>query len=231
MSDAQVPYNDEIDLFELFETLWDGKWLIVGSCVVPILIGFGYTQLATAKYKVSVPFDVKIHSLISQQVCEIQRGRQTRVDCMKEVTLHNVSNELGAQWKSDSKNNFVFTETDSPENTADYERMFGEVQVEINRKLVEQAKEELLFITGKDFGELRNTERAATNAIYAKRIINALEKNSINAVLFKKPLITKSSPKTALTLSMSVVLGGMLGVFFVLLRNAIHKRKKQRAKR
>ena len=23
------PYDDEIDLFQLFETIWDGKWLIV----------------------------------------------------------------------------------------------------------------------------------------------------------------------------------------------------------
>ena len=33
------PYDDEIDLLQLFETIWDGKWLIVAITVVATMLG------------------------------------------------------------------------------------------------------------------------------------------------------------------------------------------------
>jgi LPS O-antigen subunit length determinant protein (WzzB/FepE family) len=39
--------------------------------------------------------------------------------------------------------------------------------------------------------------------------------------------VSKTSPKVPLILALSVVFGGMIGVFFILVRNAIRKRKKQ----
>ena len=47
---SQSIQDDEIDLFELFATLWDGKWLIVISTVIFLLGGFAYSQLATKVY-------------------------------------------------------------------------------------------------------------------------------------------------------------------------------------
>ena len=43
-----TPYNDEIDLFQLFETIWDGKWLIVAITAVATLLGglFAFTRPA-----------------------------------------------------------------------------------------------------------------------------------------------------------------------------------------
>ena len=40
------PYDDEIDLFQLFETIWDGKWLIVAITAVATLLGglFAFTR-------------------------------------------------------------------------------------------------------------------------------------------------------------------------------------------
>lgn len=42
------PYDDEIDLFQLFETIWDGKWLIVAITAVATLFGglFAFTRPA-----------------------------------------------------------------------------------------------------------------------------------------------------------------------------------------
>ena len=34
MEDMQPPYDDEIDLVDLFKTIWDGKWQIVGAVVI-----------------------------------------------------------------------------------------------------------------------------------------------------------------------------------------------------
>ena len=40
------PYDDEIDLFQLFETIWDGKWMVVAITAVATLLGglFAFTR-------------------------------------------------------------------------------------------------------------------------------------------------------------------------------------------
>ena len=41
MSEMNQVQDDEIDLFELFETLWDGKWLISAFVAIALLVGGG----------------------------------------------------------------------------------------------------------------------------------------------------------------------------------------------
>ena len=42
MEDTKPHYDDEIDLVELVQTVWDGKWAIVGAVVVSVISVFGY---------------------------------------------------------------------------------------------------------------------------------------------------------------------------------------------
>jgi len=51
---APAPMNDEIDLFELFESLWKEKVLIVAITFVITFLGGGYAFLAKPTYEVSV---------------------------------------------------------------------------------------------------------------------------------------------------------------------------------
>ena len=51
---SPAPMNDEIDLFELFESLWKEKVLIVAITFVITLLGGGYALLAKPTYEVSV---------------------------------------------------------------------------------------------------------------------------------------------------------------------------------
>ena len=39
MSEVRPTYDDEIDLFKLFKTLWDGKWKIIATTFVAAVIG------------------------------------------------------------------------------------------------------------------------------------------------------------------------------------------------
>lgn len=39
MADVREIHDDEIDLFELFKTLWDGIWVIVGTVVITVVFG------------------------------------------------------------------------------------------------------------------------------------------------------------------------------------------------
>ena len=42
MSEVRPTYDDEVDLVEIFETLWNGKWKIVGVVIFSVLSVFGY---------------------------------------------------------------------------------------------------------------------------------------------------------------------------------------------
>jgi LPS O-antigen subunit length determinant protein (WzzB/FepE family) len=44
-------HDNEIDLFELFEILWSGKWLIAGFTALSLLIGSGFLALKAAEYE------------------------------------------------------------------------------------------------------------------------------------------------------------------------------------
>jgi uncharacterized protein involved in exopolysaccharide biosynthesis len=51
---VQGPYDDEIDLWELWETIWSGRWLIVAITSVFTLGGVTYALLAQEWYKADV---------------------------------------------------------------------------------------------------------------------------------------------------------------------------------
>ena len=76
MTEVRPPYDDEIDLFELFETLWRGKWLISALVAISVLSGFVYSQLTPPKFQVSVFFADKLYSVSAQQICN------DSVDCI-----------------------------------------------------------------------------------------------------------------------------------------------------
>ena len=54
MSQELPQYDDEIDLFELFETLWDQKFLIAGISLVCGLFGTAWAFLSTPTYEAEV---------------------------------------------------------------------------------------------------------------------------------------------------------------------------------
>ena len=51
MSEKKLQSNDEIDLFELFLTLWEGKWLILGATLLAAVLGFAYITLTPNNFE------------------------------------------------------------------------------------------------------------------------------------------------------------------------------------
>ncbi len=51
MSEVRQTYDDEIDLFELFQTLWDGKWLISAFVAMAVLFGGLFLSLQDTIYE------------------------------------------------------------------------------------------------------------------------------------------------------------------------------------
>jgi len=58
MSEVRPTYDDEIDLFEFFETLWDGKWLISAFVAIALLLGSGFLLLKDSVYESKLIYSV-----------------------------------------------------------------------------------------------------------------------------------------------------------------------------
>ena len=58
--------SDEIDLFELAETLWRGKFIIILCTVFALGSGLGFLNFQTKTYTVSIPYTVGIYSVTDQ---------------------------------------------------------------------------------------------------------------------------------------------------------------------
>ena len=55
MSDVRPTYDDEIDMFEFFETLWDGKWKIILTTFVAAVTGVVFSVVKPNSFEVSTP--------------------------------------------------------------------------------------------------------------------------------------------------------------------------------
>ena len=55
MSEVRPTYDNEIDLLDLVEILWAGKWKIVAVTIMAALIGVGFSVLKPNSFKVSSP--------------------------------------------------------------------------------------------------------------------------------------------------------------------------------
>ena len=226
MSDVRPTYDDEIDLFEFFETLWDGKWLISAFVALATLIGFGYSQVAQPKYDVSVPYTSSIYSVSAQQICD---GNYGNIACMESEVVKRFLSFLGNSWSKGKKSSTLSFSTSAPLEQNQYDVQIQQANTALTNEVYLKATTELALIQTELTDALLGTERVATNMLNAKRIIQSIDSGQ-SVISFGSVSIVKSSPKVPLILALSVVLGGMVGVFFILVRNAITKRKEQLAK-
>ena len=60
------PYDDEIDLFQLFETIWDGKWLIVAITAVFALGGVAAIKLMPTEHNGSVQIVPQSQAMVAE---------------------------------------------------------------------------------------------------------------------------------------------------------------------
>lgn len=216
------PDNNEFDLFEFFEMISRGKWLIGAFVGLGALIGFGYSQVSKTQYEVSVPHTISIYSVSSQQTCTYRWGQDVR--CLEAEAKKRFSTLLGGNWSS----NFTLRST-APLEVNEYEAQIERANIFVTDEIYSEATAELAFIQTELPDALLSSERVANNLLNAKRLIRAIDGGQ-SAIAFGSVSIVENPRKVPLILALSVVLGGMVGIGFIFVRNAIKKRKEQMTK-
>ena len=256
MSEVRPTYDDEIDLFEFFKTLWDGKWLISTFVVLAFLLGGWFILFKDKVYeskliysvdtippfyeenKVSTDFQNKFYSVSVFEEWKKNNGDTSLVfddfSATEVVDGFVLSKGEGAQLAtlaSEKKSgSFVLVKSNQLPILDDFFEYASHINGLLKDEYVVRAKEELKIIDAR-FKDLGSADSNIVDTVLSiDRYIDLAEKGAKVLAIQHPTMPKKVSPKVSLILAISVVLGGMVGVFFIFVRNAITKRKEQLAK-
>ena len=254
MNEINQVQDDEIDLFELFQTLWDGKWLISVFVAIAVLLGGGFMLSKEAVYeskliysvdtippfyeanKVSTDFQNKFYSVSVFEEWKKNNGDTSLVfddfsatEVVDGFVLSKDEDEQLATLASEKKgdSSFVLVKSNQLPILDDFFEYATHINGLLKDEYVVRAKEELNIIDAR-FKDLGSADRNIVDTVLSiDRYIVTAEKGAKVLAIQRPTMPKKVSPKVSLILALSVVLGGMVGVFFILVRNAIAKRKEQ----
>ncbi|MDC1055747.1 Wzz/FepE/Etk N-terminal domain-containing protein [bacterium] len=256
MNEMNPLQDDEIDLFELFQTLWDGKWLISAFVAIAVLLGGSFLLIKDAVYESKLIYSVNsIPPFYNAKKASTDFQNQFySVSVFEEWKQNNINTSLVFEDFSMTEvvDGFVLSKDEDEQlATLTFEKKgvsfvlvksnqlpivddFFNYAIHINRLLkdeyVVRAKEELRIIDAR-FKDLNSADSNIVDIVLSiNRYIVTAEKGSKVFAIQRPSMPEKVSPKSSLTLALSVVLGGMVGVLFILIRNAIAKRKEKLAK-
>ena len=85
MNEMNQVQDDEIDLFELFQTLWDGKWLISAFVAIAFLLGGGFLLSKDAVYQTKIFLSVDSYATINKKTERVLHLFSIKVFCRKSI--------------------------------------------------------------------------------------------------------------------------------------------------
>lgn len=214
MNNLTNPY--EIDVLELFKILWVGKWIISAIILIVVMFGFGYSQIAQSKYRVSVPFSLEVYPVIIQQIC------QNDDVCAKRMISERIVALAKRKWNI--KGDSLILKTSKPSDTSTYEVEMEGLDRLFASELYDEASNEIHLIETQIKGDLLATDAIVINMLNAKRLIQMYDSGK-SFIIFGDVSIKKTAPNVELILILSVVLGAFLGCSYIIIRSVTKVRR------
>ena len=232
---SQSIQDDEIDLFELFATLWDGKWLIVISTVIFLLGGYAYSQLATKVYQ--------LEARLETPACETSGAEYVGWNC-EEAVFFSIQARLLELWgpefsgpvidRPNTNQRFSLQtvppfklQTSNPLPISVHQETLNQLILEVSRDLLEEADRMQSVLARPNLAEVSQSD-VASHVLLKSEIIASLIRETSGSigsfVILPSSFTVPVSPKTNLILACSLVLGGFVGAAGVLLRKVIRDR-------
>lgn len=247
MSKLRSSYDDEIDLFVFFETLWDEKWLLTTFIVFTMLLGGIFKNSLTPTFISKIYYAVDSHPPFysEKKVSSDFKKMFYSKEIFEEWQNSNGKTQIVFDDFSKSKviDGFVFAKDQSEQlaefsvsdqgsylqiksnqfavlgSFSNYTRFINSI---MGAEYLKRANEELVLIKARSLTEIIAGETVLS--IY-RYVLGA--ENGEDVLSIQPPSIPKSSaPNTSAVLSLSAALGIGIGAFFIFIRNAIRKRKK-----
>jgi len=247
----QQIHDDEIDLFKMLQTLWNGKWLIIAFSLIAMLIGTGYIYYKKPIYeskityfidnippfygpqKVLADFKKRFYSKKNFNDWKKIIGKTSLVfEDFSDVKVVNgfvIKKSIGQQLariksvKPIKNTRFIIINTNQLAVLEDFYKYAIFINENLNKNYVERAQDELKIM------ELRYKDLSSSNIIKTvlsiDRFVVTAKKGESILTIDRPSMPIKISPKSILTIILSSILGGMIGGVCVLISNSISNRK------
>ena len=260
--------DDEIDLYELFEELYRGKWLIISTILVALACGGSYaiykernqvfSYQSTISHQSTIAFTAKnlppfyntnyvfsdlrelFHSPPAFEAWKASNS-EAPID-FGDISLTQVVDgvELASNSSLVSLDASGLTVNANDLQVLDgFHSYLSSLNETLTRQYIVRAGEEINYIERrfKDFWAsdaalrdqvlilLQHTNELRNLARYVERAESGAHIFEITRPTLPVVTSTAPAPKTNLIVALSIVLGGFVGAAYVLLRNAIRRRR------
>tara|TARA_B110000008_G_scaffold277037_1_gene317518 strand:- start:828 stop:1604 length:777 start_codon:yes stop_codon:yes gene_type:complete len=252
--------DDEIDLFELFQTLWDGKWLISAFTFIAMLIGAWYLNILNKEvqyeskltyvvdnvppfYRAStVFFDFK-NNFYSKRNFENWKKTYGKTSFVYEdFSITEVINgfvftkpegqQLATISSSSSEGNeyFILIKTNNLSTLDGFFKYAQFINQLLNKEYVERAKTELKIMKLR-FKDLSSVDsKIVQNVLSIDRFVMTAEKGADILTIQHPSIPNKVSSKLKSIFFIFILSGAILGVLYVFISKAISNRKERQLK-
>jgi hypothetical protein len=200
-------YDDEIDLLEVLETLWESRLWILASMLIPLSVFLLMAYVSVPAYEVLARFSVRVDPM----------NGPGSIDARLTVLSNG-------EWRPVNGGSALLLTTESPQTAAEYQDSLAELNKALGEEIRSEAQLEASFLEAKINDSLRRDEWFASIALKANRVLFLLEQEgeplefapvSINPV-------TQSSYSSA---AMPTFLSALACSVFILLRKAFRDRR------
>lgn len=227
-------FDDEIDLFELFQKLYEQKWIILGITVLTTVLAILISILMPKAYKAEAMVEVPIIGSKIIDISEIQESIKT----YKDDTLKNVLKKVRVSPVKNSQN-MAKIEVEGISQQKAKENLEKAIEI-INKQLFPQKVEKLkkkYTIRLNYINQLSSNVNSKNNIIYdPSKLVDLLtEKEQIQKWLQDPKFIILATdiqvssepvrPKPLLYTAIGFITGIFLGIFVALVLEAIKSRR------
>lgn len=250
MSEVRPTYDDEIDLFELFETLWIGKWLITAFVGGAMALALAYIAIKEPVYESKLVYAVQTlppfygqgkaaadfqNMFYSERFFDEWKAANDSTslvfadfdatDIVDGFVLSRKEEEQLAVVTRQKDDAFVLVRSNQLPVLDDFFKYVNYVNDVLTNDYVSRASDELGIIEAR-FNDLTSAESSIVETVLSIDRYTASAKTGAKVFSVQRPTLPKKvEPKSSLVLALSIVLGGFIGCAYVLLRKAIGARR------
>jgi hypothetical protein len=254
MSKIRRIYDDEIDLFDLFKSFWDGKWIMSAFVFFAVLCGVGLNLTKKPVYKstltyslITVPpfygrhevkvlkdFAVMFHS--QNMFKDWKKGKKSISIVFEDLALREVVNGIvmskdeGARIATLANkkkgDNLVIVKSNKLKMLDELFNYANHINDKLKSKYILRTQDEINAIETRFAGFTTKNPIIVEQLLILDSYLVAVEKGA-NVFAIQRPTIPKKmSTGLSFILPISVLLGLMAGVFFIVVRNVSRKQKR-----
>lgn len=204
--------DDEIDLIELFEILWNGKLFILTVTILATIVGFAYAQFTkpvyVPTYTVAVPY---------VNVISYGSSNETKLGFI-----------LDSSWTLEGSQ---FTKTEiNPVDAKTYLSQLENLNNALTAEVLSEVELELRFLkrSVEEMVQLASSETFMSNFLKVRRLIFKIE-NGAQVMRFGDVSINEIKPRSSkdnLKIALAFVLGLFVSIALVLIKNAFQQRRR-----